>query len=446
MAIHEPRRLLFRIFYSTTFTVFFLILVSFILVSPADAIWQSYNNRRYLTIFIIAGVYVLTGLLAVLVLASRLYTNRSVLQSIPKTYMPIESEDLGKKVRKLVKEGIDRNALIAYNARPKYISEEDMSHGRARTRHLSLTSTTPPQSLQWQARDKWAKIQHPGWSSPYSTDLPNLQYDVVIEELPSLIEAKAVSLAPPQPNVSGSPAFLHIDREKTVVPDPRFVDVLQRSEKTSFREYIERLSSLDLVEPAILSEHFLQLYEFARFSGIPLTDKEFRRLMSIFAEILRSLNHLSPRVISEATGTIPHIDDSAGSEGYETPSPRSDHSSEHTDARSLVSISTENSTGTQRRHPVDTVSEVSATDSYHSLRTAPLTQRSASRYTQARSSSGQSVVRRLPSGASLRPTRSNVSNASHNSAQSGGSVIRLAGAHEGPLDLPYVIDLQGGRP
>ncbi|KAI4225942.1 MAG: hypothetical protein L6R40_008324 [Gallowayella cf. fulva] len=43
----------------------------------------------------------------------------------------------------------------------------------------------------------WDNISHSSWSSPFSSDLSNLHFDPIIHEIVNLIEAKAVSLAPP---------------------------------------------------------------------------------------------------------------------------------------------------------------------------------------------------------------------------------------------------------
>src|ERR1700733_11243473 len=207
----RPHQLLFRVFYSTTYTVVFLVIIAHILPTPTDMIYQAYKSGRYVDIFVVAGVYVLTALIAILIYASRLYTNRSVLQSIPKTYMPIEEEDLpGRAVRKLIADALARSAVIAYEARPR-VTKVEHSPPTASTRlsALSASSRKVPS-----VEPTWGPIAHPGWSSPASQDLPNLQYATVIAELPDLIEARAVSLAPSDPVAAAAP-----DRDGTPLPD-----------------------------------------------------------------------------------------------------------------------------------------------------------------------------------------------------------------------------------
>ena len=448
MGVQKQRRRLFRIFYSTSFTFVFLLLLAFVIVSPADAVWQSYKAARYLDVFIIAGVYVLTGIVAVLILASRLYTNRSVLASIPKTYMPIEPEDVGNKVRKMVKESLDRSAVIAFNVRPKVLPEDvDRRENPRLSYRISKSSGDTAQQKQHTRHQQWKNISHPGWSSPCSPDLPHLQYDTVVVELPALIEAKAVSLAPADPafaangsKFSSEPFTSYTTAEVPAIPAGRTVDVLQRPENMGVREYVEYLMYLGIVQPASLGKQFLGLYESARFSGKPLTEEQFRRLMSVFAEVLRSMTHIDPDIIAQIRNVDP-LDSEADTEGYETPTPASEHSSIKSSSQSSSSMSTAASWQTQRRYNIDAPTDDSASDSTRSLRTAPLNQPRGSSWAQSRSVSRPQMTSRLPSGNSLRPARSNASMASQSSARSGGSVIRLAARGDGHLNLPYVIDM-----
>ena len=448
MAVQKQRRRLFRIFYSTSFTFVFLLLVAFVIVSPADAVWQSYKAVRYLDVFIIAGVYVLTGIVAVLILASRLYTNRSVLASIPKTYMPIEPDDVGRSVRKMIKESLDRSAVIAFNAIPKVLPEDvDRRENSRLGSRIAKSSGDVVQQKQHSRHQQWKHILHPGWSSPCSPDLPHLQYDTVIVELPALIEAKAVSLVPADPafaantsEFTSEPFTSHTSAEVTAIPDGQIVDVLQRPENMGFREYVEYLISLGILQPESLGKQFLRLYEYARFSGRPLTEVEFRRLMSVFAEVLRSMTHLDPDLIAQIRN-VDVLDSEADTEGYETPTPASEHSSIKSSSQSSSSMSTAASWQTQRRYNIDAAADDSASDSSRSLRTAPLNQPRGSSWAQSRSASRPQMSSRLPSGNSLRPARSNASMDSQSSARSGGSVIRLATRGDGHLNLPYVIDM-----
>jgi hypothetical protein len=417
----RARQLLFRVFYSTTYTVVFLVLVAYILLTPSDTIYQAYKSGRYVDIFVIAGVYVLTALIAILIYASRLYTNRSVLQSIPKTYMPIEKEDLPTKaVTRMIADALARSAVIAYEAQPRVPKPEDSSP----TASARISALSPSVNKVPNAEPTWGHIAHPGWSSPASPDLPNLQYATVIAELADLIEARAVSLAPSDPlappNVDGTP-----------MPDERVVEILQRPAEMGLREYMGQLIELQVVKDTFLAHEFLNLYERARFAPDPLTEVEFRALMGIFAEILRGMTGLDPLILAE-------IEEDNGD-------------SMLAEDESEVSFSSED--GSLRRHRPDDgppwpVSEDSApsipseydgNDDYeeHSLRTAPVA-RSVSRRTES------SRMVSANSGLGLRRTRSAGSAASRGSTRSGGSVVRLAGAGSDPPYTIQVSDLRSG--
>ena len=413
----RARQLVFRVFYSTTYTVVFLILLILIVLTPTDTIYEAYKARRYVDIFVAAGVYVLTAAIAILIYASRLYTNRSVLQSIPKTYLPIEKEDLpGKAVTKMIADALARSAVIAYRARPRVPRVEDNSP--AASARISALSAAPSRKVP-NAEPTWGPIAHPGWSSPASPDLPNLQYATVIAELADLVEARAVSLAPSDPlatpNIDGTP-----------VPDERVVEILQRPADMGLREYVGQLIALQVIKDTFLANEFLTLYERARFATDPLTEVEFRALMSIFAEILRGMTSLDPLILAEFEeeneDSVPGDIESEESSSYDDGSVR-----RHRPAESLP-----------RRLSEDSVpsipTEYDDNDEYdeQSLRTAPVARPVSRRLESSRMVSSNS-------GFALRPTRSAGSTASRGSSRSGGSVIRLAAAG---VDPPYTIQVR----
>lgn len=438
------RPLLFRIFYSTSFTVVFLLVLAFVVLTPADAIYEAWTEHRQWDIGVIAGTYVLTALLAILIYASRLYTNRSILQSIPKTYIPIEQEDLpGKLTRKEIAEGLKRSAIIAYTARPRFDKVEDDSP-TASARISAITHSGPRKD---EDQPTWGNIAHPGWSSPASPDLPNLHYDTVIAELPDLIEAKAVSLAPTNP-------VLTPQSEEILLPDERIVEILQRPINMGLRDYIAYLDSLGLTNPSTLGRDFLSMYERARFSTKPLHESEFRTLMSIFASILRGMTKLN----SDLLAGIPSFDQENTSE-WRTPGAWSPKSA------STFSVDDTGSTRHHHNHPPPRrVSEDSAPSlateddeadddqEVLALRTAPLLKPHTTTGTsnsQSRSHSGiahrsqkSSIASRKPSSTSRRSLRATQSNNSIASQASGGSVIRLREARTA-LDLPYTIEIPG---
>ncbi|KIW58388.1 hypothetical protein PV05_02911 [Exophiala xenobiotica] len=456
----RARQIVFRIFYSTSFTIVFLLTISFICVTPADALYESYKRRRLLDIFLITGDYVVTALIASLIYASRLYTNRSVLKDIPKTFLPIEKEDLpGRRVHRLIQDCLERSAVIAYQARPKSKRiEYDNTIVLGRMRSLVLASTKESQSHE----PPWGKIEHPGWCSPAAADHPGLEYATVIDELIDLVEAKAVSLAPVDPlgesGQDGSP-----------LPDPRVIDELTRLDTMGMRQYLRRLIEIGVVPDTSLPVAFLTAYERARFSSRPLTDDEFQGLMRMFAELLRNMAPVDVDMLD--------LEDSAyssserGGMNHDQRRP-----SAHTDPTISSAASTFSENGSVRHHlpPPRRVSEDSApslssvevrkyTDEdedddmdARSLRTAP------TRATSARSRPGLGSMSRIASAVSrqsLQTTNSSGSLRSTSSARSsdlsprrtrtrssGGSVIRLTRSSD-RSELPYTIQVpQTDRP
>jgi len=420
--MHPP---LFLIFYSTTFTILTLILVVLLLITPGDTIYQAYTNRQFYYISVIGGAYLLTLVFAILIYTSRLYTNRTVLAGIPKTWIPVEKGDVGKSVRRIIVEGLERSALVAFDARPRNLRKDraaDVAAGRTtdnahRTnRKHDGTPLQAPSSIP-----SWGPIAHAGWSSPSSTDLPNLHYEPVILELPHLIEAKAVSLAPPDP------AFFPADVESetnrpVVIPDARVVELLQRPATMGLRDYVSYLASLNLINPPNLGAEFLGLYERARFSGSEFMESEFRRLMAVFAEILRGMKEVDPAVVAEllAKGGDDLTDNSEG------PSQSSvmDEEDEVDDKASMLDR-------------VSLPADRSRNGSEGTIRTS----RSHLRNREPDASNTftpPAVMPRTPSASSLKRVKTATSSSA--STRSGSSVIRLVEARTS-LDLPYTITM-----
>ncbi len=456
--------LLFRIFYSTTFTVAFLLVLALVVLTPTDAVYQAWNNdnRRY-DVGVIVGCYILTALLAILIYASRLYTNRSILQGIPKSYIPIGKDDLpGKVTRKEIVEGLERNAIIAYKARPRFEEVEDASP----TASAWISAITHSGTERLQKERTWEHIAHPGWSSPASPDLPNLHYGTVIAELPDLIEAKAVSLAPTNP-------LLTLQPEENPLPDERVVEVLQRPLNMGLRDYISYLNTLSLITPPTLGAEFLTLYERARFSNIPLDEPSFRKLMSIFASILRGMTRLDPGLVAELQDVDPDQDED----------PSDWRTAAAWSPKSASTFSVDDTGSIRHHHPPRRVSEDSVpslptdndeddeedleeidedTQSFPTALPPPPPRAASSSKSKPESHDPSSITisslsrppvstRALPLSPqrSLQQTRSNISLASRSSTRSGGSVIRLTEARA-MADLPYTIEIpapknMGGR-
>ncbi|KAK7544570.1 sucrase/ferredoxin domain-containing protein [Phyllosticta citribraziliensis] len=293
----------FRIWYSSWYTVLFLILVVLLCVSPGDLVYQAIRNHSYPNAFVVGGVYLLTLVIVGFVYSSRLYTNKTVLAAIPKSYIPVESGEVGKNVRRMIVKGFERSALIAWDSRPRDLRSEQVGDSVER---LSSPDQSPPATSKTDKLDDatvipinpaappWGHISHPGWSSPSADSLPNLQFRTVVAELPNLIEAKAVSLAPPDPAF----AFPNLP-EGQVIPDARIVSLLQRPSSMGLRDYIAHLSTFGLVNPPQVGAAFLARYEYARFSTDALGEAQFQELMDLFAQLLSGMMELSPQLVAD---------------------------------------------------------------------------------------------------------------------------------------------------
>ncbi|KAL8825025.1 MAG: hypothetical protein Q9170_007956 [Blastenia crenularia] len=421
----------FRIFYSTTFTVLGFILALLLLITPGNLIYEAFRRRQIYNIFIVAGVYVLTFILAVLLYASRLYANRRALVHIPKDWSPLDKDHVEKKVRKLVAEKLEETTTIAHKARPKDLSEDNANGPSNQAQPDNIQEIRPLAAEDEHPLEKvppWGIIDHPGWSSPSSSDLPNLQFDPIICELPNLIEAKAVSLAPPDPLYD--PGILSADDAEPPLPDALIVELLQRPATVGLRDYFAHLSSVGMVESPKLSTQFLTLYERARFSGHPLDEKDFRHLMAMFADILRGMKGLGEEFVAKLRADNESIlaadeeefdDDRRSSNSNNTVqhTPHPDiYYTPHPDTVSLSSGSEAGSEGTVRTAP-----------------SHPASRRDLSRASKSPSARYQQRFA-TSSSRSLRPMASE--SGSLASQGSEGSVIRLAKAHT-PLDLPYMV-------
>jgi hypothetical protein len=306
---------LFRIWYSTTYTVLFFVLIVLLAISPGEQIYQAIRAKELQKLFVIGGVYVLTFLVVSLVYSTRLYTNRTVLQAIPKPYVPIEDGEVGKLVRRVIVKALKRSAIIAWDSRPRDLRGEthEDEEGRPptaerkhsthlkRKRRLRQTTIIPVSAKS----PPWGHVSHPGWASPSSADLPNLQYWDVVAELPNLIEAKAVSLAPPDPVLDRQS---YAQDNTPMLPDAEIVALLQRPRTTGLRDYLGQLATYGLINPPSLGPKFLAQYEYARFSTQSLTEPQFRSIMAVFADILNGMTNLDPVIIEEARDASEQFD------------------------------------------------------------------------------------------------------------------------------------------
>ncbi|KAF3031886.1 hypothetical protein E8E12_002872 [Didymella heteroderae] len=463
---------LFRIWYSTTYTTLLIITLLLLCVSPGDIIYQTIKTKEIPKLFVIGGVYVLTALIVILIYSTRIYTNRSVLQAIPKPYVPVEEGEVGKMVRRMIVKQLRRSAIVAWDSRPRDVrgeadtgedTDEEFEEGtpgmaererekqkakKHKSGHDAQDATILPISTK---SPPWGHISHPGWASPASPDLPNLQYWSVICELPNLIEAKAVSLAPPDPNVdTGSIQFPH---ETPLLPDAQIVTLLQRPRAMGLRSYLARISELGLLNPPTLGPAFLAQYERARFSTACLTETQFKDIMSIFADILNGMTGLNPDVIedlraeslySETRSLAPTQSSSSrsisgSSNSHSLPPHHNPRTPQLAHQPSSSSLSSSRSGGSS-----------ASLHSPQTLRTAPSrqAQRSSGIYGTPRTLSAVSFRTMSDRGSVLvRESRRSPStmlpNSSTSSLGSGRSVIRLQ-LSPSEDELPYQYDIQTG--
>ena len=443
---------LFRIWYSTTYTTLLLLLLIILAITPGDTIYQSIRSREIQKLFVIGGVYLLTFLIVLLIYSTRIYTNRTVLSAIPKPYVPVEEGEVGKSVRRMVAKELKRSAIVAWDSRPRDLRREEegednegasrphtaeskkdkkkkIDHHGTETTILPVTAKNPP----------WGHVAHPGWASPSSSDLPDLQYWKVICELPNLIEAKAVSLAPPDP--ASETAGLQYPDNAPPLPDAQIVTLLQRPRTMGLRNYLARLAEFGLLNPPSLGPTFLAQYEYARFSTASLTEHEFRTTMAIFADILNGMTELDPDVIDEARAQ------SIASDNRSLAPTESDSDilSSSNSSRSHIPYRTPQ---IDRQRSASSYSEsLSSTDtpSPQTARTAPSRQqqRSPGRFDMPRTPSHRSETGSVLIHAADRRSPSTIlPNSSSSSLRSARSVIRL---HLNPSqgELPYRYEIDG---
>lgn len=354
----------FRIFYSTTYTTLFLITLVILAITPGTLLWTSISSEAFQYVFMIGGTYVLTAIIAIFIYSSRLYTNRSVLAGVGKAYIPVEEGEVGRNVRKMVASQLERSAVIAWESRPRDAMGEVMRAEKQGWLSGDEEGVGGFDREQWTVgtaividpvKPPWGTVSHTGWTAPTHArgeTLGNLQFATVIAELPHLIEARAVSLAPPDPNAEAG----FFNEEEDAVADMVVVETLRRQKTMGLREYLTQLSYLGLVDPPSAGQDFLTMYEKARFCGRPIPESEFNRLMAVFAQLLEGMTELHPDIITEIRAQASSDDSSSTLEAdgislatseatgsvlhFATPDPPRSSASSSSSARSPVTART----------------------------------------------------------------------------------------------------------
>ncbi|KAI5305471.1 hypothetical protein KEM55_008980 [Ascosphaera atra] len=317
----------FRIFYTGSYASLSILCVLVALVTPGDMIYQSYMSRNWKNIFIVIGVYVITALIAVFLYALRMWTNRKLLAEIPKAWIPIDKPDVAKKVHANIAFALARSAVVAQQSKPRDVeAEEEQEQDQGSSENVVIdpawripkTGGPPP----------WGRVEHPGWTSPACRDLPGGEFAPVIAELPFVLEARAVSLAPPRGRLSPlqkEPAEVNedvkgkgraVDAETrassrhvgeggtgtgtgTDTPDGKIVQLLLRPKAMCLRDYMNHLVGLKMLKSPDIGRAFTRAYERCRFSGAPVTETDFRALMALFAQLLRAMVTPEPEALAQ---------------------------------------------------------------------------------------------------------------------------------------------------
>ncbi|KAI9757544.1 MAG: hypothetical protein M1815_000765 [Lichina confinis] len=355
---------IFRVFYSATFTVLFIVLVCLLLIPPGDVIRKAQVQTRWYDVFSIAGVYLLTLVVIALFYASRLYTNRAALAAVPKAWIPIAETDLRQKVWRMISRGLARSASLAGATRPRDLSREllllardgdgvDGVDGRRRATAAAgdiaeknapgaaeRNKSPPRPEIRSDVIDplaaarNWGHISHPGWSSPSTPDFPNLHYDAVVSELPHLLEAKAVALAQSDARSAAAGARETSSQQPSgdrtpsgdagTRTDAQILGLLQRPASSGMREYVMHLARIGVIKcPAAVVTSFLAQYDRARFSEQGLTEEGFRNLMALFSDIVRGMTDLDGLILVRGASNDGDDDDGGSSSWSSRHSPAS---------------------------------------------------------------------------------------------------------------------------
>ena len=446
-----PRIPLFRIFYSTTFTLLTLLLTALLLITPGDHIYQSFGDGQLYHIVVVAAVYLLTFIVAVFIYAARLFGTRSALAGIPQEWSlsgggsrnPGIGLGMGYRIGKVVREGLERSAIISYEGTPRDVraeSNEKLIPSRKRKREqIDVGDNEGPSIVESKDEPIWGTISHPGWSSPESPDFPSLHFEPVIAELGHLIEAKAVSLAPADPLWEAEAEKRgEDDEEQTPAPDPVAVELLQRPLAMGLRSYVSHLTSLGIITPAHLGLDFISLYEKARFSGEELSEEEFRILMTFFADILQNMQFIDHNIV-ENVRAVTEAESLLQLQQQQTEPNGTRDDSDSLDSNATIRHTPQPQQAYNSASP--SISSNSDTHTpVHIASPRPHASRNVSDVSKASRSIGASIrqYERNASLSSLKRTVSQASSSVRSSASSARSVIRHAEAQTA-LDLPYIF-------
>jgi hypothetical protein len=317
-----------------TIPLFIFILVIAILltiVTPGDVILQLVHKRQIADAIGVAVIYLTFLAVHLILYAVSLRRFVIAIKNIPRTHIP--TEKFPRLVQRFIAVNWARSATIAWETRPRFVKgacEEEQEEAEQRKLRIAQRARQWLPWHRWRNDDEiktivpvsvatttWGPIEHAGWSeSPDGL----VEYSEVILELPHLLEAKAVSLAPVE--------------EELGQPDPRMVGLLQRPVSIGLRDYILHLISVGVLIPGDQAEDFLERYEQARFGMKALSTAEFDLLMDAFSAIISSMS-LEPtkmyaaleEMSSDADRSTRYAGDSEDNQSLSSTLPRSTTSS-----------------------------------------------------------------------------------------------------------------------
>lgn len=217
-----------------------LFFVGFSVVVPIDAIAQASRSQNdALNTFIVVGAFVLFGIISIVIALGRVYVQRSCLQDIPKSYLPI--------------------------------TPEDMPH--AGSRNLLLKEMDRSQELATFLKKPRERVVHDGLARPEADEYglpPLLNYEDSVKIITSRLKYQGIF---------SNLIKLDLNNGDT------FADIMSSlfAQTGNFQKE---------------AAEYTALYETIRFSGKEITNKQFMRFMDLsifFSDSLMTTNILNPK-------------------------------------------------------------------------------------------------------------------------------------------------------
>ncbi|KAK9477724.1 hypothetical protein V1514DRAFT_333240 [Lipomyces japonicus] len=275
-------RVLYRI------SLYFLLMFTFlfVLVTPADMIVQAIRNRQDYKVIIVGTTFVNICVVGLILYASRLYDVRMALADVPKRYVPGQEHDLPRSSAVLIEHELRRCSMIrAQIEQPA----EWVSHPGLPPPPAPSTKNTTHYANNVNSDDNNNNNKNTTISTASKFDFPEVPYVEVLIESARLLEEKANSLHLWLPGHRRNAGLRQEQQREQGAKQPgKDNPINSGSGGMSFRDYVAELSNHVQLDTD-LAARFVQGYERARFSGISLTEWEFKELMRTFMGLIRSI-------------------------------------------------------------------------------------------------------------------------------------------------------------